>query len=132
MLFRGMIIGAVMLVSAPTQAQQPQLAGLWQFNIDTPQRTALGAFTLKPEGTGWRGRLITDGGIEGLEVKSVTLEGAAMVMHVISPNGEIVFRGRLNPGARSFDGIVTYHEGRIFPMRGIRQEPLPAPASASR
>ena len=105
---------------APAPAPRPDLSGLWRFDFSA-SRVTLGAMTLKADGEIYKGKLITNGGIEGLDVRSLTVNGQDMVMLVDSPNGAVTFRGKLDDGARSFRGTLTYHDGRNFPMSGVKQ-----------
>ena len=71
---------------------------------------------------GYRGTLTTNQGNNVLPVRSLTLDGSDMNMTVESPNGNVVFKGLLNPDGRSFQGTVTYHTGQSFPMSGSKRQ----------
>ena len=116
-LMTALIAMAVAIAPAP----QPDLSGLWRFDVQTGSRITLGAMTLKGEGGHYHGKLITNGGTEGLDIRTLTLNGFDMEMLVVSPNGVVTFRGKLDGGARSFRGTMTYFNGRTFPMSGIKQ-----------
>lgn len=129
----------MMMMTAPAVASAqdhgPDLAGLWRFDMTSPQGTpTLGAMTVLKikDSNAYGGKAITNGGGEALPIRSIEIRSQRMTMTVDSSHGPVVFRGDLSPSGQSFSGTVTYHDGRLFPMRGIKQEPLPAPASASR
>jgi hypothetical protein len=108
---------AVAIAPAP----QPDLSGLWRFDVQTGSRITVGAMTIRADGETYKGKLITNGGVEALDIRSLTLNGQDMVMLVDSPNGAVTFRGKIGDGARSFSGTMTYFNGRTFPMAGIKQ-----------
>ena len=80
-----------------------------------------GAMTLVADGAQYRGTLTTDQGNNLLMVRSMMLIGTELVMTVDSPQGVVTFKGVLNADARSFDGVVTYHNGQSFPMSGVKR-----------
>jgi hypothetical protein len=138
MLFRA-LIGAALLASAATAASAkdagPDLAGLWRFDMTTPTgATTLGAMTVRKnkDSGAYEGRVMTNGGIEALPIRSIEIQSRRMIMTVDSSHGAVVFRGDLGPSGQSFSGTLTYHDGRDFSMAGVKQEPLRSPAAASR
>ena len=74
-----MIAFAVALLPAAASAQEqgPDLAGLWRFDMISPKgATTLGAMTVmrnKSSGA-YEGKLITNGGIHGLPIRSLRLQ----------------------------------------------------------
>jgi hypothetical protein len=99
----------------------PSLAGEWGFRIETGGgRVTNGWLSLTPAGSGYAGRLTTDRGNNVLPVRSFTVDGAAVRMHVESPQGAVTFAGALAEGARAFAGTLTYHDGRRFTLRATR------------
>ena len=117
------------------QAHAADLSGLWRFDMISPQgATTLGAMTvLKNKDSGaYEGRLITNGGIHGLPIRSLILNSGQMTLEVESEHGLIVFKGELAPSAQDFSGTTIYHDGRPFAMRGIKQGPLRPLSQASR
>ena len=143
MLFRAMIAAALLAsavgasaaaalpAAAPALEQGPDLAGLWRFDMTSPQGvTTLGAMTvLKDKDSGaYGGKAITNGGGETLPIRSIQLQAHRMTMTVDSARGPVVFRGDLDPSGQSFSGTLTYHDGRNFSMAGVKQQArLPSP-----
>lgn len=98
------------------------LAGGWSLLIEPGEgRVTRGRMQLAAAADGYRGTLTTDRGDNVLPVRSFTLAGADIRMHVESPQGAVTFAGALAPDARSFAGTVTYHNGSRFPMRATRE-----------
>lgn len=122
---------AAMPAAASAQEQGPDLAGLWRFDMISPQGgTTLGAMTvLKNKDSGaYEGKVITNGGVEALPIRSIQVQSRRMTMEVDSPRGLVVFRGDVGPSGQSFTGTLTYHDGRDFSMAGVKQQaPLPSP-----
>ena len=122
---------AALPVAASAQEHEPDLAGLWRFDMTSPQgSTTLGAMTvLKNKDSGaYEGKVITNGGVEALPIRSIQIQSRRMTMQVDSPRGLVVFSGNLGPTSQSFSGTLTYHDGRDFSMAGVKQQaPLPSP-----
>lgn len=121
-----LVLSAILITACAGSTQRStrgatDLSGGWTFEVPTGKTTAHGAITLKTDGAGYQGSLTTDQGNEVLPVKSLTLRGSEMRLVVNSPNGEVVFEGRLSDDQQTFDGIVTYHNGQRFPMSGHRK-----------
>ena len=126
-------LAACIGMSTPACAQTAAMDGLWRFDMTSPQRiTTLGAMTVRTnKDTGaYEGRLITNGGIEGLPIRSLQVQSGQMTLEVRSAHGPITFKGELDRSGHSFNGTVRYHDGRNFSMAGVRQVPAAAPASA--
>lgn len=114
----------MVLAAAPAPAPQPDLSGLWRFDMVSPQGgTTLGAMTVQKEkdSGAYQGKVITNGGVEALPIRSIRVQSHRMTMEVDSPRGPVVFRGELEPANRSFNGTLTYHDGRAFSMSGVKQ-----------
>jgi hypothetical protein len=122
------VLAAAGCATAPRdmRAGPPDLAGSWQFEVQTGAAATHGEMRLAADGPGYRGSLTTSAGSQVLPVRSLTLEGSTLRMRVESPQGEVVFDGVLGPNSDSFAGTVTYHTGARFPMSGRR---VPAPPS---
>ena len=128
MLFRGMIGAALLLAGTPALAEAPDLTGLWRFDMISPAgATTLGAMTvMKNKSNGaYEGRLITNGGIHGLPIRSLRLQSSEMTLEVESEHGPIVFKGELAASGQGFSGTTTYHDCRPFRMTGVKQQALP-------
>jgi hypothetical protein len=121
---------AALPAAASAQEHEPDLAGLWRFDMTSPQgATTLGAMTvLRNKDSGaYEGKVITNGGVEALPIRSLQIQSRRMTMEVDSPRGLVVFRGDLGPSGQGFSGTLTYHDGRDFSMAGVKQAPLPSP-----
>ena len=79
----------------------------------------------QPSLAGYTGFAITDQGGHALPIESIEIRDGAMVMVVNSPRGLVIFRGQLDAAETRFDGQLTYHNGSIFTMRGVKQVRLP-------
>ena len=118
---------AVLPAAAPAQDHEPDLAGLWRFDMTSPQgATTLGAMTVRKNKDNGRyeGKVITNGGIEALPIHSIQIQSYRMTREVGSPRGPVVFRGNVGSSGLSFSGTLTYHDGRGFAMAGVKQAPL--------
>lgn len=129
MLMIALVVAAVP-AAASAQEQGPNLAGLWRFDMTSPQgATTLGAMTVQrnKDSGAYEGKVITNGGVEALPIRSIQIQSRRMTMEVDSPRGPVVFRGDLGPAGQTFSGTLTYHDGRDFSMTGVKQQaPLPS------
>ena len=116
---------AVSLLAAcaanPERPKTPDLAGDWIFEAQTGENVAHGAMTLVADGASYKGTLTTDQTDNVLPVRSLTLQGAELSMLVESPEGNVTFKGILSDDAQTFQGKVTYYDGRMIPMSGRRR-----------
>lgn len=126
---------AVLPAPAVAQVHAQDVSGLWRFDMTSPQgTTTLGAMTvMKNKSSGaYEGKVITNGGIEAMPIRFIRLQSRQMTMEVDSPRGPVVFKGTLAASGQGFSGTLTYHDGRDFPMTGVRQQALPrAPMPAT-
>ena len=83
----------------PTRAQAPEQPGL----------------------SGYTGFAMTDQGGHALPIESIDIRDGAMVMVVNSPRGLVIFRGTIDKAETRFDGKLTYHNGNVYDMRGVKQ-----------
>ena len=60
-----------------------------------------------------------------MPIERIDIRDGAMVMVVNSPRGLVIFRGKLDEAETRFDGALTYHNGSVFTMRGVKQVRLP-------
>ena len=130
MRLRFLALTALLLTSVPATAEGPDIGGLWRFDMISPQGvTTLGAMTVRTnkESGKYEGKLITNGGVEGLPIHSLEVQSRRMTLEVHSAHGPITFRGELSPSGQNFSGTVRYHDGRDFAMAGVKQAPLQAP-----
>lgn len=78
---------------------------------------------------GYTGILVTNQGGHALPIESIDVADGRMTMVVGSPRGLVIFRGTIDPAQDSFDGLVTYHNGQVYRMRGVKlTAPLPPPS----
>src|SRR5688572_16212720 len=108
---------AMAIAPLPAFAQDatPNVAGLSRFDMTCPQgATTLGAMTVvrNKDSGAYEGKVITNGGVEALPIRSIQIQSRRMTMEVDSPRGLVVFRGDLGPSDQSFNGALTYHNGR--------------------
>lgn len=70
---------------------------------------------------GYTGFAMTDQGGHALPIESIEIREGAMVMVVNSPRGLVIFRGTIDADETRFDGKLTYHNGSVYGMRGVKQ-----------
>lgn len=79
----------------------------------------------QPNLPGYTGFAMTDQGGHALPIESIDIQGRAMTMVVNSPRGMVVFRGTIEANDTRFEGKLTYHNGQVYDMRGVKQvQPL--------
>ena len=97
---------------------------------DASRATARSRDADQPNLPGYTGFAMTDQGGHALPIESIDVQGRAMTMVVNSPRGLVIFRGVLDAAETRFDGKLTYHNGQVYDMRGVKQlRPLDPPAS---
>ena len=79
----------------------------------------------QPALSGYTGFAITDQGGHALPIESLTIDNGAMIMVVNSPRGLVIFRGTIDENETRFDGKLTYYNGNVYTMRGVKQARLP-------
>ena len=110
-------LAAALLLTACATVQPPGLQGTWTFKVPTAAGVTNGVIRLDSVG----GSLTTDQGDEILPIRAVEQDGRRLRIVVGSPQGDVVFTGRLDADAEAFEGVVVYHTGQSFPMSGRRQ-----------
>ena len=75
----------------------------------------------QPGLSGFTGFAMTDQGGHALPIESINIQDGAMIMVVNSPRGLVVFRGTIDEDETRFDGKLTYHNGNVYTMRGVKQ-----------
>ena len=79
--------------------------------------------------SGYAGFAMTDQGGHALPIEHVGIDKDTLTMVVNSPRGLVIFRGKLSPDEQRFEGKLTYHNGNVFTMRGVKQvQPLAPPS----
>ena len=71
--------------------------------------------------SGYTGFAMTGLGGHALPIESIDISDGNMVMVVNSPRGLVIFRGTIDKDETRFDGKVTYHNGQVYGMRGVKQ-----------
>jgi hypothetical protein len=75
--------------------------------------------------SGYTGFAMTGLGGHALPIESIDIRDGAMVMVVNSPRGLVIFRGTIDKSETRFEGKLTYHNGQVYGMRGVKQvQPL--------
>ena len=138
LLHKGLLIaqGAALLTLLPlspglARESAADVAGLWRFDMTSPQgATTLGAMTVQKnkDNGAYEGKVITNGGVGALPIRSLQIQARRMTKEVDSPRGLVVYRGDLGCWGQSFSGTHTYHDGRDFSRSGIKQQALRAPS----
>ena len=75
----------------------------------------------QPGSSGYTGFAMTDQGGHALPIESIAIADGVMVMVVNSPRGLVIFRGKIDEDETRFDGKLTYHNGNVYTMRGVKQ-----------
>lgn len=114
--------GCATLRSAEDHAAST-LRGTWNFEMDTGRGITLGSMDINRKVAGREGALMTNRGPNVLPVRTLTLDNRAMALSVESPNGMVLFKGELSRDGNAFEGKVTYHDGQVFSMKGMRGVP---------
>jgi hypothetical protein len=87
----------------------------------TGQSPAAGQLRL----SGYTGFAMTGLGGHALPIESIDISDGAMVMVVNSPRGLVIFRGTIDKDETRIEGKLTYHNGQVYGMRGVKQvQPL--------
>jgi hypothetical protein len=122
----GAALAAILLVSGTANAQSalpesgPDLQGIWDFTMRVGDRSSPGFFALGPVEQGWAGSLtlyLTN----TLAIRTLTVEGDAVVMVVASREGDVRFLAQLTDDGQTMEGIVEYHGGARLPMKATRR-----------
>ena len=80
---------------------------------------------VQPRLSGYTGFAMTGLGGHALPIESIDIRDGAMIMVVNSPRGLVVFRGTIDKDETRFVGKLTYHNGNVYDMRGVKQvQPL--------
>lgn len=120
-------LAAAVLLTACATAPPPQpvsLRGTWTFQVPTAAGVTNGVMRIEGPEERLGGTLTTDQGDEVLPLRAIEQGGDGLRIVVGSPQGDVVFSGRLGADGASFEGVVVYHTGQSFPMSG-RRRPSP-------
>jgi hypothetical protein len=117
--------GSARTTGAP--AQDPDLAGLWDFYIDAGGEPSFGLLTVSRLDGNYGGTL-TPVRTAPLVVRSIVVSGPSVKLTVASLEGDVTYDATLSGSGDRMCGIVNYHGGRLFPMVAQRR-PKASPAS---
>jgi hypothetical protein len=123
----GTTLGAMTIQTRDTVQRQANEQHRWA--LATGQGASAGRSQIQAPGqtglAGYTGFAMTDQGGHALPIESIELRDGTMVMVVNSPRGLVIFRGKVDADETRFDGDLTYHNGQIYRMRGVKQtQPL--------
>ena len=123
----GTTLGAMTIQTRDTVQRQANEQHRWA--LATGQGTTAGRSQMQAPGQtgilGYTGFAMTDQGGHALPIESIELRDGTMTMVVNSPRGLVVFRGKIDAAETRFDGDLTYHNGNVYKMRGVKQsQPL--------
>ena len=121
----GTTLGAMTIQTRDTIQRQENAQHDWAIakgqGTDAARATASSRDKDQPNLPGYTGFAMTDQGGHALPIESIDIQGSAMTMVVNSPRGLVVFRGTIDADQTRFDGKLTYHNGSVFDMRGVKQ-----------
>lgn len=125
----GTTLGAMTIQTRDTIQRQQNAQHDWAIakgrGADASRASAHSRDRDQPNLTGYTGFAMTDQGGHALPIESIDIQGDAMTMVVNSPRGMVVFKGRIDANETRFDGKLTYHNGQVYDMRGVKQvQPL--------
>ena len=125
----GTTLGAMTVQSRDTIQRQENAQHDWAMakgaGSDASRATARSRDQDRPNLAGYTGFAMTDQGGHALPIESIDIREGAMTMVVNSPRGLVIFRGTIDAAESRFDGKLTYHNGNVYTMRGVKQsQPL--------
>lgn len=100
--------------AAPAAATAVDLAGIWDFTVDTGGQVLPGDMTLQRSGTTYGGT-VSPQGMGTLDIRSVVISGMRVVIVVDTPDGEAVMDAVLAADGRSLSGAVAV-QGQPMPF----------------
>jgi hypothetical protein len=123
----GTTLGAMTIQTRDTVQRQANEQHRWA--LATGQGGSAGRSQIQAPGqtglAGYTGFAMTALGGHALPIESIELRDGTMIMVVNSPRGLVVFRGKIDADETRFDGDLTYHNGSVYRMRGVKQsQPL--------
>jgi len=101
--------------AATAGGEAPNLHGNWDFLMDVGGEPSFGLMSIGFFGDSYGGS-VTPARTAPVVLRDVTLTGNRIHMVVASPDGDILFDGRLSAKGDLMCGTVTYHGGEAFPM----------------
>ena len=123
----GPTLGAMTIQSRETVQRQAEEQQRWaeaKGRGAEPARATAQA-TASSHLQGYTGFAMTGLGGHALPIESIDISDGNMVMVVNSPRGLVIFRGTIDKDKTRFDGKLTYHNGQVYGMHGVKQvQPL--------
>ena len=121
----GTTLGAMTVQTRDTVQRQENAQHDWAMakgaGADASRATAHSRDKDRPNLAGYTGFAMTDQGGHALAIESIDIRDGTMVMVVNSPRGLVIFRGTIDEAQTRFDGKLTYHNGNVYGMRGVKQ-----------
>jgi hypothetical protein len=112
--------GTMVRSSSLPRDSVPDLAGIWDFRIETGNAISTGTMALGHMDSAYAGALTPDA-TNTVAIRKLTLMTDSVHMSVASREGDVLFDGRLTGNNDTLCGIVTYHGGARFPMIAIHR-----------
>lgn len=103
-------------------ATAPNLAGVWDFESYVNGGVSTGEIAIGPVGDGAYAGSITPAQTNTLAITRLTTNGGDVRLAVWSPEGEVVFEGKLADAGKTMCGVINYHGGQRVDMIA-RQRP---------
>jgi hypothetical protein len=109
-------------VAEPSSARDsiPDLAGVWDFAIETSNGTSKGFLALGHMDGAYAGSL-TPAATNTVVIRRLTVQDDSVHMSVATREGEVTFDGRVARDGTTMCGTVTYHDGVLYPMVATRR-----------
>lgn len=121
----GTTLGAMTVQTRDTIQRQQNAQHDWAIakgqSTDASRASAHSRDKDQPHLPGFTGFVVTDQGGHALPIESIDVQGHAMTMVVNSPRGLVIFKGKIDSDETRFDGQLTYHNGQVYDMRGVKQ-----------
>ena len=121
----GTSLGAMTIQTRDTVQRQENAQHDWAMakgaRADASRATARSRDQDRPNLVGYTGFAMTDQGGHALPIESIDIRDGTLVMVVNSPRGLVIFRGTIDQANTRFDGKLTYHNGSVYGMRGVKQ-----------
>ncbi|WP_147417606.1 hypothetical protein [Sphingomonas cavernae] len=101
--------------AATAGGEEPNLHGTWDFLMDVGETPNFGLLSIGFVGADYGGSLSLSM-TAPVVFRNITLTGNNVQMTVASPQGDVLLNGTLSAKGNRICGLVTYHDGSIYPM----------------
>lgn len=122
----GTTLGAMTIQTLETVEKQAGEQREWMAakaqGAEPPRRAGPLTVPARDERVGYGGFVLTNQGAHALPIESIDVTDGKMTMVVNSPRGLVIFRGVVDAKQQRFDGKLTYHNGQVYDMHGVKQE----------